>query len=433
MLWASVMSVPMAVSAASLTLAWNPPSDSSVVGYVLTYGTQSGVYINELNVGSTAQATVNDLTGGVVYYFVVRSYDATGVRSAPSNEVAVAPAVPAATPAPTIESLSLTSDLVSPQPLGATMLWTASAVGGTAPYQFKWYVFKDGVAIQTVDWSASSRFSWTPADISSAYAVGVSVRSAGSTSLIAEMTQRVPFVVSDASAAPTPTPTISSLVLASSVPSPQPLGTSVVWTAVASGGVAPYQFNWYVFKDGVAIQTSGWTTQAAFTWQPAEASANYEIGVSARSNGSASATAEAVRRVPYSIVAPAPTPAPTPAPPPTQVTPPAIVNLTLIDSTTDRSISAYDPIPNGTALKLSRLPSRLNMRANVAGTTSRVVFVLDGAKSFTDSVAPFALAGDTNGNYLDWMPSRGSHTLKATPYSSDGTVGPTYTLTFTVR
>jgi hypothetical protein len=52
------------------------------------------------------------------------------------------------------------------------------------------------------------------------------------------------------------------------------------------------------------------------------------------------------------------------------------------------------------------------------------------------SLAPYALAGDDNGNYRPWTPTVGSHTLKATPYAganATGTAGSAVTVAFTVK
>ncbi len=107
-----------------------------------------------------------------------------------------------------------------------------------------------------------------------------------------------------------------------------------------------------------------------------------------------------------------------------------VVSLTLIDA------SKNDPDPaaeiqtlvDGDTLNLAALPPQLNIRANVtseeAGTQS-VEFVLTGATSTTktESAAPYALGGDTSGDYANFSFNTGQHTLTATPYSGDGKGG----------
>src|SRR5690242_17490548 len=71
--------------AASLTLAWDPSPDP-VSGYVVYWGTQSGVYTQSLDVGKTTTRQISGLGANTPYYFTVRAYNAAGLSS-PSVEV----------------------------------------------------------------------------------------------------------------------------------------------------------------------------------------------------------------------------------------------------------------------------------------------------------------------------------------------------------
>src|SRR4051794_14486043 len=106
----------------------------------------------------------------------------------------------------------------------------------------------------------------------------------------------------------------------------------------------------------------------------------------------------------------------------------AVTRLTLINADTDKPIVGYDPIPAGAVLNLATLPTkRLNIKATVDSTAKSVRFGLDAKSNYsTESSAPFAIAGDNNGNYNAWTPTVGSHKLTATPYSAmnaGGTAG----------
>ena len=57
------------------------------------------------------------------------------------------------------------------------------------------------------------------------------------------MVQSVPFAVT----APV-SPIVTTLALTANVPSPQVLGNTVSWLAAATGGVAPYQFQWTLVR-----------------------------------------------------------------------------------------------------------------------------------------------------------------------------------------
>jgi hypothetical protein len=121
-------------------------------------------------------------------------------------------------------------------------------------------------------------------------------------------------------------------------------------------------------------------------------------------------------------------------PPPNQ----SVTSFTLINADNDQSIPGYDPIASGANLNLAMLPTRnLNIRANTnPSPVGSVRFGLDTAANYgTDNTAPYALAGDTNGNYVAWTPTVGSHTVTATPYTAadaGGTAGTAASLTFNV-
>jgi hypothetical protein len=115
----------------------------------------------------------------------------------------------------------------------------------------------------------------------------------------------------------------------------------------------------------------------------------------------------------------------------------AVESFTLIDAETDKPVPGFDPIPDGAVLRLGKLPSRrLNIRANATPGVGSIRFTLDGGGSRTESTAPFALEGDTNGDYKPWTPSRGRHKLTATPYAGGGgggAAGKARTITFRVE
>jgi Fibronectin type III domain len=73
--------------AATLTLAWDPPEDGEVNGYIVLYGTSSGVYSSRIDVGDVTTIPVSGLAGSTKYFFAVQAYDESGALSEPSNEV----------------------------------------------------------------------------------------------------------------------------------------------------------------------------------------------------------------------------------------------------------------------------------------------------------------------------------------------------------
>ena len=113
----------------------------------------------------------------------------------------------------------------------------------------------------------------------------------------------------------------------------------------------------------------------------------------------------------------------------------SVQSLTLVNADTDTDIG---PLEDGQTLNLAALPTtNLSVRANPGpAPVGSVRFAYDGSPNFqTENVAPYALRGDTNGNYNAWTPTLGIHTLTATPYTGSnagGTAGTALTVAFTV-
>lgn len=74
-------------AAPSITLAWDPSADPSVVGYKVYYGVGTRNYTNSLSAGSATTFTVSNLVIGRTYYFAATAYDTNGIESDYSSEV----------------------------------------------------------------------------------------------------------------------------------------------------------------------------------------------------------------------------------------------------------------------------------------------------------------------------------------------------------
>jgi prepilin-type processing-associated H-X9-DG protein len=116
----------------------------------------------------------------------------------------------------------------------------------------------------------------------------------------------------------------------------------------------------------------------------------------------------------------------------------SVVGLTLIDAQTDQPVPGF-ALTDGVTIDLATTSRQLNIRADVdASPVGSVRFNLDGNPTYKiESVAPFAIGGDTNNghDYLPWTPTLGTHTLVVTPYTAsagNGTRGGGKTLTFQV-
>src|SRR4029077_1415566 len=86
---------------ADVTLAWDPDSDPSVVGYRLYSGTASGVYTQTTEAGSATSMVISNLAAGKTYYFAVTGYNSSAVESAFSNQISYTAPGSSPTPTPT--------------------------------------------------------------------------------------------------------------------------------------------------------------------------------------------------------------------------------------------------------------------------------------------------------------------------------------------
>jgi hypothetical protein len=82
-------------SAVSVTLYWDAPTTNEdgspltdLAGYRVYYGLASRNYSHFIDVGNVNAYTINNLTGGLIYYFAVTAYDFSGNESKYSNEAA---------------------------------------------------------------------------------------------------------------------------------------------------------------------------------------------------------------------------------------------------------------------------------------------------------------------------------------------------------
>jgi large repetitive protein len=112
-----------------------------------------------------------------------------------------------------------------------------------------------------------------------------------------------------------------------------------------------------------------------------------------------------------------------------------VVSFTLINAQTDQDVIT---ITNGATINIAQLAGIVNIRANTnPSLVGSVVMNLSGATtaSRVETAAPYALYGDSNGNYGLGSINTGNHTLTATPYTSsggNGTAGTPLSISFAV-
>ncbi len=71
----------------SITLAWDPITDPTVVGYNFYLGVASRTYTNMVDVGNTTRVTVSGLIVGTTYFMAVTAYNLLGLESDYSAEL----------------------------------------------------------------------------------------------------------------------------------------------------------------------------------------------------------------------------------------------------------------------------------------------------------------------------------------------------------
>jgi hypothetical protein len=114
-------------AAQNVTLTWDPDPASNLAGYRLYYGTSSGVYTQEIDVGNMTATLVSNLTEGRTYFFAVTAYN-TAAESLPSNEVSYAVPVSVTASASTSAAASAVTARATPTiapPLDQTLRATS--------------------------------------------------------------------------------------------------------------------------------------------------------------------------------------------------------------------------------------------------------------------------------------------------------------------
>ena len=223
--------------------------------------------------------------------------------------------VPRLVPSTHVIAVVLGADRSVPQPAGTTITWTATPRGGIGPYEYKWLLYNGSEWDVVKNWSGSNLLRWSPAFANPRYRVSVWVRTAGNAVDEFEARTEAAFAIDEVpSTAPlarsspampvnaVPVSPVSTVTLASDHLSPQPVGTVITWTAIATGGGTGRQFKWFVYDGSSWTTASAWSTSDTFRWMPTTANARYRVAVWARRDGSGRDDFEACAEVGFAIV-----------------------------------------------------------------------------------------------------------------------------------
>ncbi len=124
-LTAAIIFFPQAASAGSVKLEWDANTQPELAGYRVYYGTASGTYNQQDDVGNVTTYTTPDLAAGT-YFFAVKAYGLSGEQSGFSNEVSAVISGSDATP-PVISGVASSSITTN----GATIAWTTNELSDT--------------------------------------------------------------------------------------------------------------------------------------------------------------------------------------------------------------------------------------------------------------------------------------------------------------
>ena len=177
-------------------------------------------------------------------------------------------------------TVTLTPSVASPGTIGNTVTFSAAASGGSGQYQYRYYLGVPGGQQTLVrDYSTTASWSWNTSGLTpGTYAVVVHARNVGSTKSY-ETYRALSYGLA--------TPA-SSVTLAPSVASPAMIGSTVTFSAAASGGSGQYQYRYYLgVPGGAQTLVRDYSTVASWNWNTSGlAAGTYTVVVHARSVGS---------------------------------------------------------------------------------------------------------------------------------------------------
>lgn len=94
LLGSGAMPVAAVLPTYSVTIAWDPNPEPTVIGYRAHYGVASRNYPYPADVGNTTSVTIFGLVEGTTYYFAITAYNVLGLESDFSEELTYVPGKP---------------------------------------------------------------------------------------------------------------------------------------------------------------------------------------------------------------------------------------------------------------------------------------------------------------------------------------------------
>ena len=142
---------------------------------------------------------------------------------------------------------------------GETIALAARGEGGTAPYQYQFYVIRSNEArVILRDYALGNTYNWTPRTPDT-YQVGVNIKDAAGQTVNQEKTVTVNPLVE----------TLEVAVFRTGTKSEYTAGETVAMAARGEGGTAPYQYQFYVIRsNGARVILRDYALSNTFNWTP---------------------------------------------------------------------------------------------------------------------------------------------------------------------
>ena len=163
--------------------------------------------------------------------------------------------------------------------VGDTVIWTATATGGTGTLRYCFNVLKDGAVVQKGSYSTTKTCSYTPTEAGT-YNVKVYVKDSSGKTVVSK--NGSPVTVAGSSKPLR----IAGVSLNPTATTP---GATLTWTASAEGGSGALRYNFYVYKDGAVVKKTGYTTAKTASYTAADAG-TYSVKVFVKDGASAIVT-----------------------------------------------------------------------------------------------------------------------------------------------
>lgn len=179
---------------------------------------------------------------------------------------------------PAATAVTLTSSPAGPQVAGTEIVFSAAAMGGGGEYEYQFYQHSNGqwVVVQPYSTNSSWRWSDNQSSVGDNYFT-VYARSVGS---------KAGYDVAQFGAYKLTAPQASGVTVTPDLPSPQTAGTSVVFTAQATGGTGQFEYQFYQFTGGTWVVVQPYSQADSWRWNGNNSISENYFTVYARSVGS---------------------------------------------------------------------------------------------------------------------------------------------------